>query len=214
MRIVLVVLVLLMLLYLALRWFRAKQVNSLARSLIPNTPQVSEDGCISFDPPEANDAYNDDRFRSHNNCYSYAFNDFQVTATGKVQPGELSGLLPLEEEDYTCENFKRRILLDFPETIIKSIHDTSPCPCGYHKAFLALDSAGDFRDYHFYKQRAGNIWTHKPGTKKVEYVDYSGNIITDPLTADRQHNIDLDINYATPCFYLCVKGRQFTSSRK
>lgn len=40
-------------------------------------------------------------------------------------------------------------------------------------------------DYHFYRLDNDGTWSHKSGRTPARNVDDSGNIITDPRTADR-----------------------------
>ena len=40
------------------------------------------------------------------------------------------------------------------------------------------------RDFHWYRQDANGNWSHKPGTTAATNLDNSGNVITDPRTAD------------------------------
>jgi hypothetical protein len=41
-------------------------------------------------------------------------------------------------------------------------------------------------DYHFYRQNPDGTWSHKSGGMDVVNTDYNGNIIYDPLIADRR----------------------------
>ena len=40
-------------------------------------------------------------------------------------------------------------------------------------------------DYHWYRQDSDGIWSHKRGQCPVERTVYSGNLIIDPMLADR-----------------------------
>ena len=40
-------------------------------------------------------------------------------------------------------------------------------------------------DYHFYRLDDNMLWSHKPGKTPAKNTDNSGNLIVDPLTADR-----------------------------
>lgn len=41
------------------------------------------------------------------------------------------------------------------------------------------------QDYHWYRQDRDGRWTHKPGRTSATNVDNSGQIITNPETANR-----------------------------
>ena len=40
------------------------------------------------------------------------------------------------------------------------------------------------RDFHWYRQDQNGNWSHKPGSTAATNLDNSGNVITDPRTAD------------------------------
>ena len=52
------------------------------------------------------------------------------------------------------------------------------------KCYMALAIWPD-TDYHFYRLDSNMLWSHKPGKTEVKNTDNSGNLITDPKTADR-----------------------------
>ena len=41
--------------------------------------------------------------------------------------------------------------------------------------------------YHFYRQKPDGSWWHKPGKQEITNLDANGNIITDPMTAERDY---------------------------
>jgi hypothetical protein len=43
----------------------------------------------------------------------------------------------------------------------------------------------DGSDYHFYRQDASGLWSHKNGGNVARNTDESGNLIRDPEKADR-----------------------------
>lgn len=158
--------------------------------------------------------------RKNNNCYAFAFDHLQPGAKEKLQPGELSGLSPLEDDEYTCDALTARVLKDNPGVVVSN---SQHCGLGRRAVALFVDQVGENRDYHFYRQirscqndENGNCipgqmrWAHKPGSRKVSLVDDSGRAITDPRTADRDYVNDGDemsaYNYAKFCTFYCVPG--------
>lgn len=154
--------------------------------------------------------------RENNNCYAFAFDHLKVGALDKLQPGELSGLQPLNDDEYTCSALSARVLQDNPGVTRSS----SPhCQPGYRAVALFIDNTGEHRDYHFYRQMSCaesgehcvpglDKWAHKPGSKRVTFVDDSGKEITDPRLADRDYVNDGDelsaFNYDEFCTFFCV----------
>jgi len=154
------------------------------------------------------------RNRKNNNCYAFAFDHLNPGAKEKLQPGELSGLRPLEDDEYTCAALTERVLRDNPGVITSA---TPQCPAGYRAVALFIDNTGANRDYHFYRQTGpGSRWAHKPGSKPVTFVDDSGRVITDPRAADRDYVNDGDemaaYNYDQFCSFYCVPGSTFFPS--
>lgn len=143
------------------------------------------------------------KFRKYHNCYAYASRNLKPGLTGKLQPGQISHQTPLVPDNYSCENFKRLIAMDNPGVIFKDKNE--PCPCGYTKAFLALDVKEPYRDYHFYRENFDPktqqfFWTHKPGSLSVKTTDGSGYLISDPRKANRNEN---PYEYDIDCGYMC-----------
>ena len=138
----------------------------------------------------------------YNNCYAYAFRDLDLNRKSKPQPGFLSNLKPLRKDQFTCKNFIQRIISDFPDTTYHGF-SIPKCGCNRHAVFLAIDNRGKFRDYHFYRQNSNGYWTHKPGSTNVYHNDSDGNIITNPLYANRKYKL---YNYSVPCGFFCVSS--------
>lgn len=163
------------------------------------------------------------RNRKNNNCYAFAFDHLNPGATDKLQPGELSGMPPLEDDQYTCEALNNRVLTDNPGTKLSS---SGQCLPGYRAVALFVDNTGENRDYHFYRQMDNcttdgdlpgeqvpcvpgqTVWAHKPGSRKVSFIDDSGQVITDPRMADRDYVNGGDemsaFNYDKFCTFFCV----------
>ena len=56
-------------------------------------------------------------------------------------------------------------------------------PENYYR--IALYSRDNASDYHYYRQDANGLWSHKNGWRKATNKDNKGRIIRDPDTADR-----------------------------
>ncbi len=121
--------------------------------------------------------WNDGGTRQYNNnCYNYANN--RATNTF-AQPGRAAGA---QSGSMTC-----------PAMIAAAIADGLQ-PIGYYpdwpldfKGGLALVTGyvGPYPDYHWYRRDDDGTWSHKPGGTAATNRDNSGNIITDPRTANR-----------------------------
>ena len=54
-------------------------------------------------------------------------------------------------------------------------------------------------DYHWFCRTSSGTWEHKPGSDPIKTADYSGNIIWDPKTCDRdRYNLFLGYYVVTP----------------
>lgn len=148
------------------------------------------------------------RHRRNNNCYAFAFDRLQPGADEKLQPGEVAGLPEIPDgERYQCSDLKARILKDNPGTV--PLHPKEPSPTGQgHRVALFVDNQGESRDYHFYREMPDGTWWHKPGSLPVSKLDDAGNVIRDPLEADRDYVNEgaenTNYNYATFCGFFWV----------
>jgi hypothetical protein len=154
------------------------------------------------------------RNKENNNCYAFAFDRLQPGADEKLQPGEVAGLPDIPEEDkYQCGDLKARIIKDNPGTVQLGPGERV-AGMGYrvagkgHRVALFVDNHGENRDYHFYREMPDGTWWHKPGSLPVSKVDDAGNVIRDPLEADRDYvndgAEDSNYNYATFCGFFWV----------
>jgi hypothetical protein len=103
-----------------------------------------------------------------------------------------------------CPDILARILSDVPTAKVTDFQ--SKCPVGTSKIALVID---DKRDYHFYRQDRGGMWSHKPGSGKVTNKDAAGNRIYDPALAARNYSKgvkskDNSLDYKYFCSYMCV----------
>ena len=130
------------------------------------------------------------------NCYSYALGKIVKKLNSKAQPGYASGFNHIDDDDYSCSEFKKRLEKDVPGSYIGKFDNA--CVPGFYKIFLALDVKND---YHWWVQNKNKHWSHKPGSTEVVDVDADGKKIKNPLIANRKYD---SLNYYKPCFFACV----------
>ena len=139
--------------------------------------------------------WNSKKFKSFNNCYSYAVNEPDERLKTKRDPGDTSGK-KIDKNNYTCEQFDSLIKTDYPY-IKKSNNQFIGCS---HSISLVLDK--NKKDFHFYRRLDGDkTWSHKRGNKKVSKTDSKDNTISDPRYSNRDYGI---YNYDTFCGYYCL----------
>ena len=148
---------------------------------------------LPYDPKKWNDKYN---IKSTHNCYTYALGRLVPELDSKAQPGYASGYDHIDDDDYDCKTFFKRLQKDVPTSYVEKFD--KPCLKGFYKIFLALDPKND---YHWWRQNKDKYWSHKPGSTNVVDVDASGQKISNPLTANRKYD---SLNYYKPCFFACV----------
>jgi len=139
--------------------------------------------------------------KNNNNCYSYAVN-YKNKKYGKPQPGYFAKFNHIQNKQYKCVSFFKRILNDIPSVYLTSFKQK--CKKGFHKAFFAIDSNKNEHDYHFYRQDTNQLWSHKPGTTNVINYDADYKIIQNPYKANRNYTT---YNYDKPCFFFCVNNK-------
>lgn len=134
--------------------------------------------------------------KNSHNCYSYALGKIVKGLSSKAQPGYSSAFNYIDNTNFTCSSFKKRLKKDSPGSYTENFD--KQCMPGFYKVFLALDVG---EDYHWWRQDDNKFWSHKPGSTNVVNIDASGNKIIEPLKSNRnfEHR-----NYKTPCFYACV----------
>ena len=153
--------------------------------------------------PKYNPNYwnNNKNIKNNNNCYSYSVNN-KNHQFGKPQPGYFARYNHIQNNQYKCAYFFKRILNDIPSVYLTSFKQK--CKKGFHKAFFAIDSNKNEHDYHFYRQDTNQLWSHKPGTTNVINYDADYKIILNPMKANRNYNT---YNYDKPCFFFCVNNK-------
>ena len=144
---------------------------------------------------------NNKNIKNNNNCYSYSVNN-KNHHFGKPQPGYFARFNHIQNNQYKCAYFFKRILNDIPSVYLTSFKQK--CKNGFTKAFFAIDSNKNEHDYHFYRQDTNKLWSHKPGTTNVINYDADYKIIQNPLNANRNYT---SYNYDKPCFFFCVNNK-------
>ncbi|MCU0836607.1 MAG: hypothetical protein MUC77_19570 [Chromatiaceae bacterium] len=139
------------------------------QSKIPDIVFVKED--CSCAPVYEPNWWNVSSRQPYNNCYNYATNYRSDTF---AQPGKAAGAM---YGSLTCTAVKAGAVAD--ELIATT---SSRCPKEGHLVALVVAPGWDF---HWYRKGKDRKWTHKPGGTPVTNLDNSGNVITDPRTADR-----------------------------
>ena len=168
--------------------------------------------------------------RKSHNCYSYALNIIDDDLAGrckriirkakktrkkhkhnktkkgkkgdcgvlKPQPGAYSKTIR-NRGKYNCKKVTFRMIKDNP--VMKPIAKGAPCPINYY--LIAMSCIPDGSDYHFYRQDASGLWSHKNGGNIARNTDESGKLIHDPEKADRGR-------YSVFCgFYTVPNDSQF-----
>lgn len=139
--------------------------------------------------------------KKSNNCYSYAFRDLDPHRSHRMGVGEEVGLGKIKAENYSCSTFEDNMF--FERDGVQKSTKSGVCPCNSYKISLFLDSNNDSKDFHFYRQDNNDKWSHKIGGLDATNKDASGNIISDPLDADRNYT-RFNKNYDELCGYYCV----------
>ncbi len=179
-----------------------------------------QQGCNRVSPLSGSEpAYEPDVYngvtdmQNNHNCYAYAFDIKEnmeaacKDANGNCslrfhQPGYSAGFKRFRDMNIIqCPDIAARIIADVPGAKITGFQDR--CPVGTSKIGLVID---DKRDYHFYRQDRGGLWSHKPGSGKVTNRDANGNLIYDPALAARDYSKGAEdkLNYKYFCTYMCV----------
>lgn len=111
--------------------------------------------------------------QTYNNCYNYACNYRTNTF---AQPGKAAGSMYTA---LTCDAVRAAAIAD---ELVDSPGADNKCPPDGHLVALVVWPNGD---YHWYRKGRDGMWSHKPGPTPVTNLDNSGNLITDPRSADR-----------------------------
>lgn len=164
-----------------------------------------------YEPKYEPKKWNNEIIIKNHNCYSYMMNAIVSKRKNKSQPGYFSGYPSVSNNEYTCDNYFKRIKKDNPS--IYKIGFDEKCKKGHYKAFMAISDGSD-PDYHFYRQDKNGYWSHKPGRREATDLDASGKKIKNPFLADRNYQY---YNYKTACSMFCVNpdlGRAYSTRKQ
>ena len=127
--------------------------------------------------------------QSNNNCYNYGC-DIQTNTY--AQPGRAHGILLNWPADMNCTAVTGGAQADG----LVPVNCDSGCGCSecQHQVALVISPGWD---YHWYRKDRDGKWSHKMGGTPATNLDNSGNVITDPRTADRG-------SYTIFCGCFCV----------
>jgi hypothetical protein len=187
--------------------------NSLFCQQHQNCPMSPLSG---YEPRYQPEKYNNDPsiYKSHN-CYTYSMNVMDPSSISQCrknqgkncrgffhQPGALHGdryALNVENRR-TCAVVEKLMKSDVPE--ITNTTFEAKCPSGSSKIALVVDKG---EDYHFYRQDADGMWSHKDGSNKVKRYDALKRPIFNPQTASRDYRWQgSDLNYEDFCGFYSV----------
>lgn len=132
---------------------------------------------------------NDPYVQGHNNCYNYGC-DIQTNTY--AQPGRAHGILLNWPADMNCTAVTNGAQADG----LVPVNCDQGCGCSACRHQVALVISPGW-DYHWYRKDRDGKWSHKMGGSPATNLDNSGNIITDPRTADRG-------SYSIFCGCFCV----------
>lgn len=118
------------------------------------------------------------------------------------QPGALHGDRHAlnAAERRACPVVERLQKADTPQ--IQKTTFYGRCPKGMSKIALVVDPG---EDYHYYRQDADGMWSHKDGSNKVKRFDAMKQPIFNPALAARNYLWqNSDLNYEDFCGFYCV----------
>jgi hypothetical protein len=120
-------------------------------------------------------AWNDGNgIQFNNNCYNYSCD---IPTGTYAQPGRATGNM---YNNIDCRDVGNGAQSDG----LAPVNCDEGCGCSEccHQVALVIAPGWDF---HWYRKDRDGRWSHKPGGTPATNLDNSGNIITDPRTADR-----------------------------
>jgi hypothetical protein len=133
------------------------------------------------------DKWNDVETLTDNNCYNYGCD---IETDTFAQPGRAHGQSLTRADLNNCTKTIDYAVLDG----LKVFEEKGDCEGCCHKVAMVI---WPNVDYHWYRMDRDGKWSHKPGPTQATNLDNSGNIITDPQTANRG-------GYTVFCGYFCV----------
>jgi len=145
------------------------------------------------EPQYTPDIWNKDKtLLDTHNCYDYALNNLYPQKE-KTQPSGIGAPL----NGYSCNELDNWLKKDIPDLSI--VGSAEKCPQG--KSKIMLITTTNKNDYHFLRQDADGLFSHKAGDGKVTRYDSLGNIIVDPRAAIIKNEIG---DYKNQCAMYCV----------
>ena len=148
----------------------------------------------------------------YNNCYAYAINNQIDPEAGVFWCSQQPGSYAYRYGTGYTENFSmtgsavslaasndfyvyNNIHTDTTYSITPLSDKYATCPAGSYKVALCIDL---YNDYHWYRQDADGLWSHKLADLSVSRTDASGKMIIDPEEANRdypQNGVNYSIFY-------------------
>lgn len=161
----------------------------------------------TFKPAKYNSKF---EIQDSHNCFAYAFgvreNMSPKDCNKKAcdipfhQPGRRAGFPKWKKvKGKRCPDLVGRLKGDVPSLQLTNF--TRRCPKGMYKVAAVIDPKND---YHFYRQDADGLWSHKPGGTKVSRRDASNHLIYNPELCDRDYTKGAGLNYNHFCAFMCV----------
>jgi hypothetical protein len=168
-----------------------KGITDLLKKIIQAVANWFKKCVPAYDPSLWNDA---NGIQYHNNCYNYGCN---IQTGTYAQPGRASGNM---YSALNCTEVGDGAVSDG----LAPVDCNTSCGCSdcCHKVALVM---WPNVDYHWYRLDNNGKWSHKMGGTAATNLDNSGNIISDPQTADRG-------NYTVFCGCYCVCQGKVTIS--
>jgi hypothetical protein len=145
--------------------------------------------------PYANDRWKSLPNMDKLNCYDYALANANPHQTDYSQPVTTTD----EKHIYTCGEVETGLLAQHPSITVAPTFEEA-CPKNSRKIALMVDS-DDPSDYHFMRQDADGLWSHKPGYREPQRTDAAGKPIVAPHLSDRNYEW---FNYTHMCNYYCI----------
>ncbi|MCK5260919.1 MAG: hypothetical protein KAJ44_01930 [Thermoplasmatales archaeon] len=145
------------------------------------------DKCLpNYEPSVWNDNI---EIQHNNNCYNYGC-DIQTNTY--AQPGRAHDITLTSADLNNCTKVTKAAIADG----LVSVNCDEGCGCKecWHQVALVISPGWD---YHWYRKDKDGKWSHKMAWTPATNLDNSGNIITDPKTADRG-------SYTIFCGCFCV----------
>ena len=145
--------------------------------------------------------------RMYNNCYTYACEipvEYNYAYKGGVDPGTLGGQ-PIQQQDINLENVVNASIKDGKIKKPTLLNKLGFGRKGYYSVYLVVK---DGVDYHWYRQDKGGQWSSKHGkgfNVKVDNLDASKRVITNPARANHNYTSVGGPNYNNKGVLLWVK---------